>query len=131
MRQAIEPNPGRVFPGMSQAVRVGNQLHVSGQVAFDANGDLVGRDDPEQQADQCFANIAQLLDAAGATPADVVSLRCFLVDADCYAAYADAKRRFLADVAVPPAGTAVIVAGLLVPGLLMEIEAVAVIEEEG
>jgi enamine deaminase RidA (YjgF/YER057c/UK114 family) len=131
VRQAIEPNTGRVVPGMSQAVRIGNLLHVSGQVAFDEHGALVGPDDPEQQAGQCFANIAALLAAAGATPGDVVSLRCFLVDADCYPAYAAAKNRFLADVRVPPAGTAVIVAGLLVPGLLMEIEAVAVIDEEG
>jgi 2-iminobutanoate/2-iminopropanoate deaminase len=131
VRQAIEPNPGRTFPGMSQAVRIGNQVHVSGQVAFDALGELVGPDDPEQQAEQCFRNIGTLLDAAGASPADVVSLRCFLVDGDCYPAYAAAKHRFLAGVPVPPAGTAVIVAGLLVPGLLMEIEAVAVIDQEG
>ena len=131
MRQAIEPNPGRVFPGMSQAVRIGNHIHVSGQVAFDAQGVIVGPGDPKLQAEQCFRNVAELLAAGGATPADVVSLRCFLVDGDHYPAYADAKNRFLADVAVPPAGTAVIVAGLLVPGLLMEIEAVAILEEEG
>jgi enamine deaminase RidA (YjgF/YER057c/UK114 family) len=115
---------------MSQAVRVGDQIHISGQVAFDARGELIGPGDPKRQAEQVFANIGELLDAAGARPADVVSLRCFLVDADCYPAYAEAKNRFLADVPVPPAGTAVIVAGLLVPGLLMEIEAVAVIDQE-
>jgi enamine deaminase RidA (YjgF/YER057c/UK114 family) len=131
LRQAIEPNPGRVFPGMSQAVRIGNQIHVSGQVAFDASGAIIGPDDPKLQAEQCFRNIAELLAAGGATAADVVSLRCFLVDGDHYPGYAEAKNGFLADVAVPPAGTAVIVAGLLVPGLLMEIEAVAIVEEEG
>jgi enamine deaminase RidA (YjgF/YER057c/UK114 family) len=130
VKQAIEPNPERTFPGMSQAVRVGDQVHVSGQVAFDEHGEIVGPGDPAAQAEQCFRNLRAVLAAAGAGPADVVSLRCFLVDPAAYPAYADAKGRFLAGVTVPPAGTGVIVAGLLVPGLLMEVEAVAVVERE-
>jgi enamine deaminase RidA (YjgF/YER057c/UK114 family) len=126
VKQAIEPNPLRTFAGMSQAVRIGNQIHVSGQVAFDEEGKLVGPGDPKLQAQQCFRNIEALLRAAGATPADVVKLTCYLVDGSSYPAYAEAKGLFLDADAVPPAGTTVIVAGLLVPGLMMEVEALAV-----
>jgi enamine deaminase RidA (YjgF/YER057c/UK114 family) len=127
MRRAIEPNPERTFAGMSQAVCVGDTLYVSGQVAFDEHGDIVD-DDPKRQAEQCFRNIEALLDAAGGSAAEVVKLTCYLVDVAHYPAYAEAKARFLEGVTVPPAGTAVVVAGLLVPGLLMEVEAVAVLE---
>lgn len=128
MRKAIEPHPGRVYPGMSQGVRVGNQIQLSGQVALDAKGQLVGPDDPKLQAEQCFRNIEEILSCAGASPKDLVSLRCWLVDQDAYPAYSEAKNQFLADVRVPPTGTVVIVAGLLLPGLLMEIEGVAVVD---
>jgi enamine deaminase RidA (YjgF/YER057c/UK114 family) len=126
VKQAIEPNPRRTFAGMSQAVRIGNQIHVSGQVAFDEDGNLVGEGDPKLQAQQCFRNIEALLEAAGASAADVVKLTCYLVDGDSYPAYAEAKGKFLGTSPVAPAGTTVIVAGLLVPGLLMEVEALAV-----
>jgi enamine deaminase RidA (YjgF/YER057c/UK114 family) len=115
---------------MSQAVRVGDTLYISGQVAFDAAGDLVGADDPKRQAEQCFRNIEAVLAAAGSKAAEVVKLTCYLVEVAHYPAYAEAKARFLDGVAVPPAGTAVVVAGLLVPGLLMEVEAVAILEED-
>jgi enamine deaminase RidA (YjgF/YER057c/UK114 family) len=126
VKQAIEPNPRRTFAGMSQAVRIGNQIHVSGQVAFDEDGNIVGEGDPKLQAQQCFRNIEALLREAGASPADVVKLTCFLVDGASFPAYSEAKGKFLGDSPVPPASTTVIVAGLLVPGLLMEVEALAV-----
>jgi 2-iminobutanoate/2-iminopropanoate deaminase len=111
---------------MSQGVRVGDLIHVSGQVAFDDRGEIVGRKDAAAQAEHCFRNLRTVLAAGGATPHDVVMLRCYLTSAAHYPAYAAAKARFLDGVDVPPAGTAVVVAGLLVPGLLMEVEAIAV-----
>jgi len=125
VKEAIELAGHRTYPGVSQAVRVGNQLHLSGQVAIDAQGTLVGEDDAQVQAEQCFRNIEQLLRAAGASANDVVKLTCFLVDRAHFAAYASAKADFLGDASVAPAGTAVIVAGLASPGLLMEVEALA------
>ncbi len=129
VKKAINANPLRTVAGVSQAVRVNNQIHVSGQVAIDEQGNLIGRDDPKLQAEQCFRNIQTLLTVAGATAADVVKLTCFLVDPDHYGAYADAKAKFLGSDSVAPAGTTIIVAALLARGLLMEVEALAEVPE--
>jgi reactive intermediate/imine deaminase len=117
--------PGLAFAGMSQAVRDGDLVVVSGQVALDSNGEVVGEGDWEAQAEQALANLEAALAAAGAAPADVVKLTCFLTDAAGYAAYAAAKnRRFEA---AAPASTCVVVAALLDPRLLLEVEAIAVV----
>lgn len=70
-----------------------------------------------------FPNIEAVLALGGAELADVVALRCYLVDAEHYAAYASVKNALFAENS--PCGTAVIVKGLLLPELLMEVEAVA------
>ena len=114
--------PGARFAGMSQAVRCGDWILVSGQVALH-QGKVVGIGDATAQARQCFANIASALAEAGATMEDVVSLRCFLTDKAAYGGYAEVKNLLLAD--HPPASTTVIIDALLLPDLLMEIEAVA------
>ncbi|MCI5074479.1 RidA family protein [Oricola sp.] len=120
-RECLNP-PGMAFAGMSQGVRVGDTIHVSGQVAL-RDGGVIGIGDPEAQARQCLANIEAVLNLSGAGLADVVALRCYLVDAAHYPAYSAVKNAlFPID---PPCGTAVIVKGLLLPELLIEVEAVA------
>lgn len=114
--------PGMGFPGMSQAVRCGEWITVSGQIAL-RDGQVVGAGDPAEQARQCFANIEAALEAAGAALADVVNLRCYLTTRDAYGGYAGVKNALFAD--NPPCSTAVIVSGLLLPDLLMEVEATA------
>ncbi len=117
--------PGLAFAGMSQAVRDGNLVVVSGQVALDAAGEVVGEGDPAAQAEQALANLEAALAAAGARNEDVVKLTCFLCDAAGYGAYAEAKnRRFEA---TAPASTCVVVSALLDPRLLLEVEALAVV----
>ena len=124
-RRLIGARPDAVF---SQAVRVGNVIHVSGQVAIDENREIVGVGDSEAQGRQCFANLARVLDEAGSGLRDVVKLTVFLVGAEHYPGYSKAKREAVADVL--PAGTAVIVAALMDPRFLMEVEAVAVVPDE-
>ena len=119
--QRFDP-PGMKFAGMSQAVRCGDWITVSGQVAL-KDGKVVGVGDAAAQARQCFANIEASLTAAGATLADVVSLRCFLTAKSAYAGYGEVKNALFAG--NPPASTTVIVSELLLPDLLMEIEATA------
>lgn len=120
-RQYLNP-PGQAFPGVSQGVVAGDTIHVSGQVAL-KDGSVVGIGDAAVQAQQCFANIEAVLGLAGATLKDVVALRCYLVDGSSYPAYASVKNALFTE--DPPCGTTVIVSGLLLPELLMEIEAVA------
>jgi enamine deaminase RidA (YjgF/YER057c/UK114 family) len=114
--------PGMRLAGMSQAVRCGDWITVSGQVAL-KDGKVVGVGDSAAQARQCFANIEAALAAAGAALADIISLRCFLTEKSAYSGYADIKNALFA--ATPPASTSVIVSELLLPDLLMEIEAMA------
>ena len=114
--------PGMRFPGMSQAVRCGDWITVSGQVAL-KDGKVVGVGDPAAQARQCFDNIAAALAEAGASLADIVVLRCFLTDKSAYPGYAEVKGMLFHNQA--PASTTVIINGLLIPDLLMEVEAVA------
>ncbi len=113
---------GMRFSGMSQATAADGWIHVSGQVAL-AGGALVGADDPAAQAEQCFANILSVLRSAGAGPEHVVKLVCYLTDRSAYGGFAEVRNRIFA--AHPPASSVVIVKELLLPGLLMEIEAVA------
>ena len=120
-RKALNP-PGMTYPGMSQGVLQDRTIHISGQVAL-KDGKITGIGDAGEQAKQCFVNIEAVLALAGATLADVVSLRCYLVDAAHYPAYAAVKNALFAE--NPPCGTAVIVKGLLFPELLLEVEAIA------
>ncbi|MCU1514734.1 MAG: yabJ 1 [Microbacteriaceae bacterium] len=101
---------------------------LSGQVALDANGDIVGEGDPVVQAEQAFANIESTLAGLGSSMADILHLRCFLTSADYYPAYAAAKAKHFPG-AVPP-GTVVIVTGLLDARFLLEVEATAVAREK-
>ena len=94
---------------------------ISGQLPLTADGRLVEGGWPEQ-ATQVFANLGTALGASGASWTDVVRLGVFLLDLDGLAAFRTAR-----DVALgggpPPASTLVRVAGLAVPGALLEIEA--------
>ena len=125
MVHRINPSAALTFPAMSQAVQAGELLVISGQVALDEDGTLVGDGDPAAQAEQCFRNIERLLKLAGGSLRDVVKLSCFLADQSAYPAYAAAKRaRFTTDA---PAGTAVVVRALLDDRFLLEVEALAVV----
>jgi 2-iminobutanoate/2-iminopropanoate deaminase len=117
--------PGLSFPGMSQAVRHGDLVHVSGQVALAPGGELVGEGDIAAQAAQALANLQAALAAAGATVEDTIKVTCFLVDAADYPAYAVAKAELFG--ATDPASTCVVVKELLDPRLLLEVEAVAAV----
>lgn len=112
------------FAGMSQAVHDGHTIYLSGQVALATDGSVVGPNDAHAQAEQCFRNVASVLEAAGGRLANVVQLTCYLTDIAHFDAYAEVKRQLFPD--QPPSSTTVIVAGLLNPELLMEVAAIAV-----
>jgi reactive intermediate/imine deaminase len=111
-------------PGYSHAVHAAGLIFVSGQVAFDADGSVVGVGDIGEQARQAFRNLGAVLEAAGSSFADVVKLTYFVRDIDAVGAIRAARDEFV-DTASPPASTLVEVSRLFVPDLLIEIEAVA------
>lgn len=123
-------NPGTLaaLPGFTHAVRVGATVYVSGEVALDSTGQLVGPGDLRAQAAQAFANLATVLRIAGATPADVAKLTIYVVNAS--AGDLDAIRAAAPDFFPqrnPPAGTMVGVQTLPREGLLIAVDATAVV----
>ena len=100
---------------------------MSGQVALDGEGNLVGEGGCGAQAEQCLRNIGAVLEIAGAAWEDVVKLTTFLVNASDYQAYADARLRMFPSGG--PASSTVIVAALVKPEFLIEIEAVAIVAD--
>lgn len=110
----------------SQGVKVGNTIYVSGQVGMDKAGNVVGKGDMRAQARQTIENIRAVLAAAGATLDDVVKVTMFVTDM----ALAPLAREVRMEVFTkyPPASTGVEVKALAHPDLLIEIEAVAVVD---
>jgi enamine deaminase RidA (YjgF/YER057c/UK114 family) len=111
------------------AARGGRTVYVAGQVAQDEKGELVGRGDLKAQAQRVFENLRTALRAAGAGFEDVVKLNTYVVG--YRPAMLDTLRAvrssFMGEVAVP-ASTLVGVQALAREGLLIEIEAVAVVD---
>jgi enamine deaminase RidA (YjgF/YER057c/UK114 family) len=106
----------------------GRLVVVSGQVAADEHGQLVGPGDPDAQARQVFGNLGRCLTAAGASFTDVVKFGFFLLDV-AYLPAVRAARDAVIDTARPPASTAVQVAALFDPGYLIEVEAWALVDD--
>ncbi len=123
----------RVDPGwtwddnfiMSQAIRMGNAIYVSGQVALDSAGTVIGEGDMKAQTRQAFENLDTVLHAAGSSLADVVKITVFTTDLSRLGETHEVRAEILSD--PPPASTAVEVKALMYPELLIEIEAVAVV----
>jgi enamine deaminase RidA (YjgF/YER057c/UK114 family) len=117
--------PWEPIVGYSRAVVVGASVFVSGTTATDGHGGIVGLGEPYAQARQCIANLAAALAQAGATLADVVRTRIYVVDIDQWEAVGRAHGEAFA--AIRPACTMVEVSRLIAPEILVEIEADAVI----
>ena len=101
-------------------------LLLSGQIATDENGSLVGTGDMTAQADYIFDQVGKILAAHGATFGDVVNVRTYLTDMDRIAEFGAARRpRFNPD--AMPTSTTVEVSRLFVDGALLEIEVTAVV----
>lgn len=113
--------------GFTQAWRVeapATVVFVSGQVPFDDDGELVAPGDFDGQARRTFENLGRVLHEAGATFADVVKLTVYLTDMARLPDLGRIRGEFIQG--PPPASTAVGVTALAVPGLMIEIEAIAV-----
>lgn len=110
---------------MSQAIRIGNAIYVSGQVALDPSGAVIGEGDMRAQTRQSFKNIETVLGTAGASLKDVVKISVFTTDLSRLGETHEVRAEVLSD--PPPASTAVEVKALMYPELLIEIEAVAIV----
>jgi enamine deaminase RidA (YjgF/YER057c/UK114 family) len=107
----------------SPAIRYRDLLAISGQVAVDGSGNLVGAGDMEAQARQVFRNIGALLAAAGLSYRNVFFLRYYLTDMEQWPAVARVRTEFLHE--PYPAAANLEVRRLVRPEWLLEIEALA------
>ncbi|MBB5686861.1 RidA family protein [Sphingobium boeckii] len=108
----------------------GRTLHLAGQVAWDEKAEIVGAGDLAAQTKQALANLRTVLDAAGATPADIVRLRTYVVDhtPDKLGPVLGEIGAFYGE-AMPAPNTFIGVAALALPDFLIEIEAIAVVPD--
>jgi enamine deaminase RidA (YjgF/YER057c/UK114 family) len=120
----------RAPAGYSQVVEVrgGRTLYISGQVALDSSGNVVGPGDFSAQVKQVFANLKARLDEAGASFNEVVKLNFYLLDADNLPIVRDVRDTYV-NREQPPASTLVVVKQLFRPELLVEVDAIAVTKD--
>lgn len=130
-------NPSDLFPsvehGFSQIVSAtpGRLVFVSGQVAWDAQKNLIGKNDLKAQTRRAFRNVEKALEVAGARLRDLVALRLYIVryDAERDAPQITEVLKAVFERSEPPACTWIGVAALANPEFLIEVEATAVVEE--
>ena len=113
--------PAAVGP-YSQAVKAGNMLYCSGQIALDPSSGTIKGEDIISQTEQVMKNIAAVLEAAGATFDDVVKTTCFLADIGDFAEFNTIYAKYFTG---KPARSCV-AAAALPKGALVEVEVLAV-----
>jgi 2-iminobutanoate/2-iminopropanoate deaminase len=130
--RATRSNPETVAAPIgtySQAVRVETGdavwISISGQIAIDREGNLVGPGDMRAQTRQVFENLNAILEAHGATFADVVKIGTYLTRLDDLAGVREVRGEYLT--AEPPASTSVQVVALVVPDAMIEVDLLAVV----
>ncbi|MET7638069.1 RidA family protein [Streptomyces sp. NPDC005438] len=126
------PEPEGVTPGVGYTHVVtgrGRLVAVSGQIAQDENGAIVGEGDPLAQARQVFENLRRCLASAGATFDQLVKLTYFVTDVAHLPSVRRARDEVL-DTDRLPASSAVQVSALVRPELLLEVEALALVDDQ-
>jgi isochorismate pyruvate lyase len=114
--------------GYCRAVRVGPHIAVSGTAPVDSDGKLVGPDDAYLQARRCIEIIAAALEDAGASLDDVVRTRMFVTDIGRWRDFGRAHQEAFAS--IMPATAMIEVSRLIGDGMLIEIEADAIVSAE-
>lgn len=115
--------PWEDIVGYCRAVKLGNTIEVSGTVATNEQGELVGKDDPYVQTRFILEKIGKILEQAGASFQDVVRTRMFVTDISRWEAYGKAHGEVFEN--IKPTTSMIEVKGLIHPDYLIEIEVTA------
>ena len=127
-KQQVNPWTWQDQFGYSQAWRVDGPsavIFVAGQGPLSAEGEFVGAGDFEVQARKTFENLRAVLDEAGASVDAIVKLNVYLTDIALLRDYGRIRAEYVPGPA--PAGTAVQVVALAIRGMMLEVEAIAVV----
>jgi enamine deaminase RidA (YjgF/YER057c/UK114 family) len=111
--------------GYSRAVKIGNIIEVTGTVALDQNGKVVGGTNAYEQTKFIIQKIENILSQAGGTLKDVVRTRMFVTDISRWEEYGKAHGEFFSG--IKPCTSMIEVKGLIEPEYLIEIEATAIL----
>ena len=103
----------------------GRTVYVSGQVAFDAEGNVVGEGDIKLQTETVLEHVKTVVEEAGGSMEDIVKVTVFITDMGLYDDIHEVRRRYFEEPF--PASSMVEVSALIDPRLLVEIEAIAVL----
>jgi len=129
-KRFMNPTGVAASPAYTHAVEVsgGKTIFISGQVPLDEKGELVGRGDLREQTRKVFENLKRALAAAGARFEDVVKTTYYVVGyrPQHLAAIREVRSEYLSP-AHPPASTLVGVEALFLEGVLIEVDAIAVV----
>jgi len=124
----IKTNPDSMEPfNIAQGYTLGNLIFTSGQAAIDSEGNIVGVDDFDAQAEQVFKNLSDVLQQGGSSLAQVMKVTIYLTDMTNFMKVVALRERFFS--APYPADTLIEVSSLALPELEIEIEAIALTQD--
>ena len=113
-------------PTYSPVVKAGNTIYIAGQTAMDASGALVGKGDIKAQVAQVFRNIMTALASVGASYTNLVKVTTYLTSTTNIEGYRTVRSQFLKNNL--PARTLLVIKGLARADMLVEVDAIAVVE---
>jgi len=125
MREVINPKNVHWPLGYSHIVKVGDTVHVSGQLPLDQEGNIVGKGDMAAQTEKTYENLKRCLKTVGATMYDIVMLRIFVTNLDEFDKTRDIRKKYFGK--YRPATTGLEISRLYFPDAMIEVDAMAVI----
>jgi enamine deaminase RidA (YjgF/YER057c/UK114 family) len=125
-KEVIRPATVHPVKAYSHAIRNGNILHIAGQISLDREGKLVGKGDIRAQAEQVYANLKGVVEAAGGTMANIAKITTYTTNRAYRPVISEVRAQYFPT--DPPASTFLVITSLAEPDFLLEVEAVAVLD---
>jgi len=125
-KQVIVPSGLEKAVGYSHAIRCGKTVYISGQIAHDQNGKLVGSGDAKAQSEQVYQNIKSILESCGGTMQNIVRITTYVTSLAYRSVMVEIRAKYFPK--DPPASTFLVVSSLADPAFLVEVDAVAVLD---
>jgi enamine deaminase RidA (YjgF/YER057c/UK114 family) len=125
MREIINPKNVHWPIGYSHIAKIGDTVHVSGQLPLDQEGKIVGKGDMTLQTEKTYENLKKCLESVGATINDIVMLRDFVTDLEEFQKTGEVRKKYFGK--YRPATTGLEISRLYFDDAMIEVEATAVI----